>query len=222
MAIKGNKKHTKKRKQTINAKLTPKQEKFANLYVELGNASEAYRGSYVCARMKPETIHVRASKLLKEYKVSTRVAELQEEAQKRSDITKDEAIKELANIVRVNPLDYVKVEQSDTITFDDDGEMSTTEGQKIIVKDLSQLTAEQQRCIKSISPVRGGIKIEFEGKIQAIDRLSKMLGWDEPSKRELTGKDGKDLIPDTDLSKLSTDELKKYHELLSKATNKAE
>jgi len=34
-------------------KLTIKQEKFCNLYIELGNASEAYRQSYNCEKMKP-------------------------------------------------------------------------------------------------------------------------------------------------------------------------
>ena len=37
-------------------KLTPKQEKFAQVYVETSNASEAYRQAYDALKMKPETI----------------------------------------------------------------------------------------------------------------------------------------------------------------------
>ena len=44
-----------------------------------------------------------------------------------------------------------------------------------------------------------------------------MLGYNAPEKREITGKDGKDLIPQIDLGRLSDEELKTYHSLLSKA-----
>ena len=40
--------------------LTPKQEKFAQVYVETGNASEAYRAAYACERMKSATVNRRA------------------------------------------------------------------------------------------------------------------------------------------------------------------
>jgi len=46
--------------------LTPKQEKFANLYVELGNASEAYRQAYdVGVDTKDETIWAKSSAIKK-------------------------------------------------------------------------------------------------------------------------------------------------------------
>ena len=44
-------------------KLTIKQEKFCNLYIELGNASEAYRQSYNCEKMKPESVNNKAYEL---------------------------------------------------------------------------------------------------------------------------------------------------------------
>ena len=70
-------------------KLTQKQEAFARAYVETGNASEAYRRAYDAARMKPEAIHVNASKLLADTKVALRVDALQEKHAKRHDITVD-------------------------------------------------------------------------------------------------------------------------------------
>lgn len=61
------------------AKLTIKQEKFCQLYIENGgNATEAYRGAYNTENMKPETIHVKACELLKSDKVAVRIKELQE------------------------------------------------------------------------------------------------------------------------------------------------
>jgi len=76
-------------------KLTPKQEKFARLYIELSNASEAYRRSYDAKNMKSESIHVNACKLLADAKVAQRVKELQEMHVKRHMVTVDSLTKEL-------------------------------------------------------------------------------------------------------------------------------
>ncbi|PHS69126.1 MAG: terminase [Methylophaga sp.] len=70
--------------------LTIKQENFCLKYIECGNASEAYRFAYSVKKMKDETIHEASSRLIADYKVSTRVKDLQEENKKRSDITTDQ------------------------------------------------------------------------------------------------------------------------------------
>lgn len=75
--------------------LTPKQEKFAQKYVEIGNASEAYRQSYDAGKMNAATINVKASELLANGKVAVRVKELQDAAQKRHELTIDDIIAEL-------------------------------------------------------------------------------------------------------------------------------
>lgn len=69
--------------------LTPKQEKFAQVYVETGNASEAYRRAYNTKNYKPESVTVNASKLLSDANVSLRVAELRAATVKRHEITVD-------------------------------------------------------------------------------------------------------------------------------------
>jgi phage terminase small subunit len=75
--------------------LTPKQEKFAKLYIELGNASEAYRQSYDASKMKPDVVNVKASELLANGKVAVRVKQLQDAAVKRHEVTVDDIIAEL-------------------------------------------------------------------------------------------------------------------------------
>jgi phage terminase small subunit len=69
--------------------LTPKQEKFCALYVELGNASEAYRQAYDASRMQAATINVKASQLLAQAKITVRVAELKAEHAERHAMTVD-------------------------------------------------------------------------------------------------------------------------------------
>ncbi len=75
--------------------LTPKQEKFCQLYIELGNASEAYRQAYGASKMKPETINTKAKELLKNGPITVRIKELRAEHKERHNITVDDLITEL-------------------------------------------------------------------------------------------------------------------------------
>lgn len=77
--------------------MTPKQEKFAQLYVEIGNASEAYRQAYN-SKAKPDSVYVNASKLLSTPKVSLRVRELQDEMEEKSLWRRINSLKVLAEI----------------------------------------------------------------------------------------------------------------------------
>ena len=159
------------------SKLTIKQENFCNHYIESGNASEAYRRAFSCGNMKADTIHVKANELLNNGKITVRVKELQAEVKNRSDLKKDEAVNELSNIVRVRITNVMQI-KGDTITL----------------RNLEELPDEIVSAISSIKQTNAGIEIKLYDKISAIDRLSKMKGWDEPTKNEHTGKDGKDLI----------------------------
>jgi len=67
--------------------LTIKQERFCQVYVESGNASEAYRRVYNAGRMKPETVNRKAKELLDHGKITARIAELQAEHREKHDIT---------------------------------------------------------------------------------------------------------------------------------------
>lgn len=80
------------------AKLTPKQEKFCQKYIETGNASEAYRQSYDCENMKDETINSRAKELLKNGPITVRINELQNKHAKRHAITVDTLLAELEEV----------------------------------------------------------------------------------------------------------------------------
>lgn len=79
----------------MSKKLTPKQESFCQKFIELGNASEAYRQSYNCERMKTSTINSRAKELRKDGPITARIDELQADHRERHDWTVDDAIIEL-------------------------------------------------------------------------------------------------------------------------------
>ena len=77
-----------KGKSTSGRGLTPKQEKFCQLYIELGNASEAYRQAYDVGDMTNGSISVNASKLLNNNtKIALRVEELRQAHQQRHNLT---------------------------------------------------------------------------------------------------------------------------------------
>lgn len=68
--------------------LDPVREKFVQEYHSHGNASEAYRAANPKAKKwKAETLHPKASKLLAEDKVRTRLAELQAASAEKHEIT---------------------------------------------------------------------------------------------------------------------------------------
>ena len=76
--------------------LTPKQVVFAMVYVETGNASEAYRTAYdVASTTTDNTINSQAWKLRKKPKIAQRILELQESMRKRHEVTIDGLTKEL-------------------------------------------------------------------------------------------------------------------------------
>ena len=76
-------------------KLTPKQEKFAQVYVETSNASEAYRQAYNASKMKPETITRKAFDLMQDGNVTARLKEIREELAKASQVGLKELLEEL-------------------------------------------------------------------------------------------------------------------------------
>mgnify|MGYP002725753688 CR=1 FL=1 len=69
--------------------LTPKQDAFCMVYVETGNATEAYRCSYSVDNMKPATVNRRAKDLMDNGKIQARIKELQAEHRERHAVTVD-------------------------------------------------------------------------------------------------------------------------------------
>ena len=90
--------------------LTPKQESFCQLYIELGNASEAYRQSYDADSMNENTVHRNASALLNNSKVAPRVEQIRKEHAMRHNITVDSLLIELEE-ARKTALDAGKLEK---------------------------------------------------------------------------------------------------------------
>jgi phage terminase small subunit len=156
--------------------LTIKQEMFSQRYVELGNASEAYRQAYDAERMSPEAIHVEASRMLDNPNVALRIERLLELRLKRHAVTADRAIVEMAKIA------FNDIRKA----FDENGNL----------KPIAQFDDDTVASIAGIEvdELAGGLgktrKIKMADKKAALDSLFKHLGL-FTDKLELTGKDGK-------------------------------
>lgn len=162
-------------------RLSIKQENFCNYYLESGNASDAYRRAYSCKGKSDNAIWVEASRLANNPKVALRISELNSEMRRRSDITKDEAVGILADIARANIVDALEIKSN---------EMFTT----IVVKDVSALPIGIQRAILSVKSTDKGYELKLYNKIDAIEKLAKLLGWDATEQKDIIGEGKNDSI----------------------------
>ena len=138
------------------SKLTPKQNKFAEEYVNTGNASEAYRRAYdVSKTTSNEVIAVKASELLKNGNISVRVKDLQKQEAEAFQITR----KEVAE-------GYFKMIKSWEYLMDLAAKENLTKEQKAKFYLLKEM-------------VKGS---DYRG---AYDSIAKMFGLNAPDKQEI-------------------------------------
>jgi phage terminase small subunit len=138
------------------SKLTPKQNKFAEEYVNTGNASEAYRRAYDVAKTTSnEVIAVKASELLKNGNISVRVKDLQKQEAEAFQITR----KEVAE-------GYFKMIKSWEYLMDLAAKENLTKEQKAKFYLLKEM-------------VKGS---DYRG---AYDSIAKMFGLNAPDKQEI-------------------------------------
>jgi phage terminase small subunit len=167
--------------------LTIKQERFAQKYVELGNATEAYRQSYDADEMSDEAISVEACRLKDNPKVSLRIEVLENLRLKRHEVTVDRVIAEYA---KLSFLDIRKAFDEEgrlkPIHEIDDETIAAIAG--IEVEELYEGRGEDREHVGRLH------KIKLSDKRAALDSLAKHLGI-FTDRVEVTGKGGTPLNP---------------------------
>ena len=83
------------------AKLTAKQEAFAQGIADGLGQADAYRMAYDAEGMKDESIYPQASKLIKNPKIATRVAELKSQVADKQLWTREMSVKGLMSAYRI-------------------------------------------------------------------------------------------------------------------------
>lgn len=156
-----------KQKENKEIKLTPKQELFSQKYIELGNATAAYKIAYNCENMKIMSINRKAKELIDNVNISARIKQLQNKLSEKHDISKERILKELECILNADIKDYVH--------FD---------GDELKFKSFDDLTEAQTKAIESIKMGRNGLELKLHGKNWTVERICKMLGYDAPIRME--------------------------------------
>jgi phage terminase small subunit len=82
-------------------KLTSKQENFCHAFIELGNASDAYRAAYDAEEMLPNTVNRKAHDLIKNGKIAARIEELRAPVIERVRITLESHLDELERLKEI-------------------------------------------------------------------------------------------------------------------------
>jgi len=82
-------------------KLTSKQENFCHAFIELGNASDAYRAAYDAEEMLPNTVNRKAHDLINNGKIAARIEELRAPVVERVRITLESHLDELERLKEI-------------------------------------------------------------------------------------------------------------------------
>lgn len=154
---------------TKERRLTEKQEKFCQYYIDTGNASEAYRMAYNTEKMQPNSINVEACNLLNEKKnpkISIRINEIRAERAAASQVKRETVQQVLMDIVTSDPNDLYTIDPKSG---------------KIKMKSPNQLPKRARNALKKIKNNRGVVEYEFNGKVEAARLLGAWNGWDAPT-----------------------------------------
>lgn len=166
---------TKLKKQSKNRKLTAKEESFCYEYCVDFNATQAA----IRAGYSPRTAAVIGCQNLIKVKISARIKEKQANLAQTAGISALKIIREHAKMAFLNG---GKLR---------DGWMDPVE--------FEYLTEDEKACIQEVATKPGmfgtSLKIKLYDKQKSLDSLANILGFVAPNKTELTGKDGKDLMP---------------------------
>ena len=160
-------------------KLTEKQKIFVNEYLVDLNATRAYKVAYPNVK-KDDTAAVNGNRLLRNAKVKEYLDERMKEREKRTEITQDKVLEELAAIAFSNGSKYAKVieetvyDENGEVLLDSDGNIVKQKVVDLVLTD--ELSETDKKAITSIKRGRNGIEISTCDKVRALELLGKHLG----------------------------------------------
>nr|WP_325191353.1 terminase small subunit [uncultured Selenomonas sp.] len=162
-------------------KLTPKQMRFVDEYLVDFNATQAA----IRAGYSPKTAAAAAARLLRNVNIQAEIARRQKDLQRRTEISQDRVVKELARIAFADASDYACIE---TYMYENkDGTLSPL--QAVSPKDTGVLSDDQRAAIAGIKQGANGIEIKLHDKIKALELLGRHIGMFN-DKLSLSGSDG--------------------------------
>ncbi len=153
------------------AGLTEKQKRFCDEYLIDMNATRAYMAAYPSVK-KEATAKAAASRLLTFVNVQKYIRDRKEDRQKRTEITQDRVLRELATIAFTNATEIVSYDR----------------GGHVRIKATEDLGKDEKKIIAGIKEGQWGTEVKFHDRLRALELLMKHLGMfdqkDELDKEE--------------------------------------
>ena len=154
-------------------KLTEKQKLFCDEYLVDLNATRAYKAAYKTCK-KDETANVNGSKLLRNTKVKVYLEKRIKDREKRTEITQDRVLNELAKIGFADIRNYLEYRTSKTVVGYEEGEPLIDYAQIVEVIDSAHVDTS---VIQEISISKDGtFKFKLYDKQKALTDIGKHLG----------------------------------------------
>lgn len=159
--------------------MTDAQKRFCDEYLIDLNATRAYKVAYPRCK-KDETANAAASRMLRNVKVQEYISEKQKKIEKRTEITQDMVIKELAAIAFSKASDYAKLKKMKRNVPIFEGEdivdYKEEEYTGIEFTPTDELTEEQKKALSGIKEGKFGIQVDSCDKVKALELLGRHLG----------------------------------------------
>lgn len=163
-----------------------KQDLFVKEYLKDLNATQAYiRAGY---KFKNENVAAAsAAKILRNPKIQEKIQKAMAEREKRTEITQDRVLKEIANLAFTDRTGIVNLNNN-----------------RLIIKNFDELTPEQKACISGVKETKYGIEVTFYNKEKALEMLGRHLGMFN-DKVKIDG----EMTVNNPFTELTTEELRK-------------
>lgn len=143
----------------MSDRLTPKQERFCQEYlIDLNGTQAAIRAGY-----SADSADVEGSRLLVNAKVAARIEELTAERSKRTEITQDQVLQELAKIAFYRGSRVLRVNEDGEVDVDYRGASA---------EDLDQILEVK----RSVTKEGGSYSIKRFDKLAGLEKVGKHLG----------------------------------------------
>jgi len=135
--------------------LTPKQKRFVAEYlIDLNATQAAIRAGY-----SKNTAVAQGGRLLANVNIAAAVQRGAERREKRTEITQDKVLRELAAIGFYDISDFAKVLKN-----------------RVVLQDTDDIPPEKRAAIAGIKETQAGVEIKMGDKLRALELIGKHLG----------------------------------------------
>lgn len=149
-------------------KLPPMQDRFVDEWlIDFNGTQAAIRAGY--SERSARSI---AGRLLTKDNIQAEISRRQKDLQRRTEVSQERVVKELARVAFADATDYVQVETR-TVEKNDGTELSY---QTVTLTETAELSADQRAAIAGIKQGANGVEVKLHDKIKALELLGRHIG----------------------------------------------